>query len=149
LTYALGIAQSDTEIKEQTMARQVSKPNIFWAPAVDTARKIDDSDTVTAIETARYRFSAWPISNVATMKRQAGCAPRSSRKLPRFIKAKPHNHQPLAEFSAGGFSRNLDWRKTHDKINFTGGQCRFACHRSAFPGLRPRDGRRRRRSGAR
>jgi hypothetical protein len=25
---------------------------------LDTARKIDDSDTVTAIESARYRFSA-------------------------------------------------------------------------------------------
>jgi hypothetical protein len=40
------------------MNRQVSKPQIFWAPALDTARKIDDSDTVTAIETARYRFTA-------------------------------------------------------------------------------------------
>jgi hypothetical protein len=28
------------------------------APALDTARKIDDSDTVTAIESARYRFTA-------------------------------------------------------------------------------------------
>jgi hypothetical protein len=26
--------------------------------ALDTARKIDDSDTVTAIESARYRFNA-------------------------------------------------------------------------------------------
>jgi hypothetical protein len=40
------------------MTRQVSKPQIFWAPALDTARKIDDSDTVTAIESARYRFTA-------------------------------------------------------------------------------------------
>jgi hypothetical protein len=40
------------------MNRQVSKPQIFWAPALDTARKIDDSDVVTAIESARYRFSA-------------------------------------------------------------------------------------------
>jgi hypothetical protein len=40
------------------MNRQVSKPQIFWAPALDTARKIDDSDTVTAIESARYRFQA-------------------------------------------------------------------------------------------
>jgi hypothetical protein len=40
------------------MTRQVSKPNIFWAPTLDTARKIDDSDTVTAIESARYRFAA-------------------------------------------------------------------------------------------
>ena len=36
---------------------------------------------------------------------------------------------------------------TYDKINFTGGQRRIACHRSAFPGLWPRDGRRRWRSG--
>jgi hypothetical protein len=40
------------------MNRQVSKPQIFWAPALETARKIDDSDTVTAIESARYRFQA-------------------------------------------------------------------------------------------
>ena len=40
------------------MTRQISKPSIFWAPAVDNARKIDDSDTVTAIESARYRFAA-------------------------------------------------------------------------------------------
>jgi hypothetical protein len=40
------------------MNRQVSKPSIFWAPALDTARKIDDVDTVTAIESARYRFAA-------------------------------------------------------------------------------------------
>jgi hypothetical protein len=39
------------------MNRQV-KPAIFWAPALDTARAIDDSDTVTAIEAARYRFTA-------------------------------------------------------------------------------------------
>jgi hypothetical protein len=40
------------------MNRQVSKPQIFWAPDLSTARKIDDSDTVTAIESARYRFTA-------------------------------------------------------------------------------------------
>jgi hypothetical protein len=40
------------------MNRNVSKPQIFWAPALDTARKIDDVDTVTAIESARYRFTA-------------------------------------------------------------------------------------------
>jgi hypothetical protein len=39
------------------MAKQVSKPNIFWAPSLETARKIDDED-VTSIETARYRFTA-------------------------------------------------------------------------------------------
>ena len=33
------------------MNRQVSKPNIFWAPSLETARKIDD-------ESARYRFAA-------------------------------------------------------------------------------------------
>jgi hypothetical protein len=52
------IAQSDTEIKEQNMTRQASKPNIFWAPSLETARKIDDEDTVKSIETARYRFTA-------------------------------------------------------------------------------------------
>jgi hypothetical protein len=39
------------------MTRQVSKPNIFWAPSLETARKIDDEDTE-SIETARYRFAA-------------------------------------------------------------------------------------------
>jgi hypothetical protein len=40
------------------VAKQVSKPNIFWAPSLETARKIDDEDTVKSIETARYRFAA-------------------------------------------------------------------------------------------
>ena len=40
------------------MTRQVSKPNIFWAPSLETVRKIDDEDTVKSIETARYRFAA-------------------------------------------------------------------------------------------
>jgi hypothetical protein len=40
------------------MTRQISKPNIFWAPSLETARKIDDEDTVQSIETARYRFAA-------------------------------------------------------------------------------------------
>jgi hypothetical protein len=40
------------------MARQVSKPNIFWVPSLETARKIGDEDTVTSIESARYRFTA-------------------------------------------------------------------------------------------
>jgi hypothetical protein len=89
------------------MTRQVSKPNIFWAPSLETARKIDDEDTVKSIETARYRFAgkAWPIWNAATMMRRAGCAPRSLRKLPRFTKAKPHNHKPLPG-SRQGFSAN-------------------------------------------
>ena len=40
------------------MTRQVSKPNIFWAPSLETARKIDDGDTIKSIESAQYRFSA-------------------------------------------------------------------------------------------
>jgi hypothetical protein len=40
------------------MTRQVSKPNIFWAPLLETARRIDDEDTVKSIESARYRFAA-------------------------------------------------------------------------------------------
>jgi hypothetical protein len=40
------------------MTRQVSKPNIFWAPSLETARKIDDGDTIKAIESAQYRFAA-------------------------------------------------------------------------------------------
>jgi len=47
------------------MTRQVSKPNIFWAPSLETARKIDDEDTVKSIETARYRFAA----SLADLKR--------------------------------------------------------------------------------
>lgn len=40
------------------MTKSMTRPEIFWAPALETARKIDDSDTVTAIESARYRFNA-------------------------------------------------------------------------------------------
>ena len=40
------------------MTRQVSKPQIFWAPDLSTARRIDDDDTIHAIEAARYRFAA-------------------------------------------------------------------------------------------
>jgi hypothetical protein len=40
------------------MNRNVSKPNIFWAPSLETAQKIDDEDTVQSIEAARYRFTA-------------------------------------------------------------------------------------------
>jgi len=29
-----------------------------WAPSLETARKIDDEDTVQSIEAARYRFAA-------------------------------------------------------------------------------------------
>jgi hypothetical protein len=48
--------QADKE--KMHITRQVSKPNIFWAPSLETARKIDDEDTVQSIETARYRFTA-------------------------------------------------------------------------------------------
>jgi hypothetical protein len=37
---------------------KMTKSSIFWAPSLETARKIDDDDTVTAIESARYRFAA-------------------------------------------------------------------------------------------
>jgi hypothetical protein len=40
------------------MSKQVSKPNIFWAPSLETARKIDDDDTIKSIESAQYRFAA-------------------------------------------------------------------------------------------
>jgi hypothetical protein len=40
------------------MNKQVTKPNLFWAPTLETARKIDDSDVVASIESARYRFAA-------------------------------------------------------------------------------------------
>ena len=39
------------------MTKSVTRPNIFWAPSLETARKIDDEDTVKSIETARYRFA--------------------------------------------------------------------------------------------
>jgi hypothetical protein len=40
------------------MAKQMTKAQIFWAPTLETARNIDDSDTVLAIEAARHRFNA-------------------------------------------------------------------------------------------
>ncbi len=40
------------------MSKQMTKAQIFWAPTLETARNIDDSDTVLAIEAARHRFSA-------------------------------------------------------------------------------------------
>jgi hypothetical protein len=40
------------------MTKSMTKPQIFWAPSLETARKIDDEDTVKSIETARYRFAA-------------------------------------------------------------------------------------------
>ncbi len=39
------------------MNKSMTQPQIFWAPALDTARKIDDSDVVTAIE-AHYGAEA-------------------------------------------------------------------------------------------
>jgi hypothetical protein len=35
-----------------------TRERIFWAPSLETARKIDDDDTIHAIESARYRFNA-------------------------------------------------------------------------------------------
>jgi hypothetical protein len=43
---------------KSTMNKALSKAQIFWAPTLETARNIDDSDTVLAIEAARHRFSA-------------------------------------------------------------------------------------------
>jgi hypothetical protein len=40
------------------MNKALSKTQIFWAPTLETARNIDDSDTVLAIEAERHRFSA-------------------------------------------------------------------------------------------
>jgi hypothetical protein len=37
---------------------KLTKPSIFWAPSLETARKIGDEDTVQSIEAARYRFAA-------------------------------------------------------------------------------------------
>src|SRR6202023_2580488 len=79
------------------MTRQVSKPNIFWAPSLETARKIDDEDTVKSIETARYRFAASLADLERCYDEQAGSAPRSSRKLRRSTRAaRRRNEQALA-----------------------------------------------------
>jgi hypothetical protein len=40
------------------MNKSMTKPQIFWAPDLSTARAIDDSDVVASIESARYRFAA-------------------------------------------------------------------------------------------
>jgi hypothetical protein len=42
----------------EIMTKSMTRPQIFRAPALDTARKIDDSDVVASIEAARYRFNA-------------------------------------------------------------------------------------------
>jgi len=54
------------------MTRHVSKPNIFWAPSLETARKINDEDTVKSIETARYRFAASMADLEHCYEEQAG-----------------------------------------------------------------------------
>ena len=86
------------------MTRQVSKPNIFWAPSLKPPGK---STMKTRSSQSRppgiVSRQAWPISNAATMKRQAGCAPHSSRKWRSSIKTKPHNHKPLPGIPAGVF----------------------------------------------
>jgi len=79
------------------MTRQVSKPNIFWAPSLETARKIDDEDTVKSIETARYRFAA----SMADLER---CYDEQASKL-RFTKAKPHSPKPLPNSRQGFFAK--------------------------------------------
>ncbi len=40
------------------MNKHLSKPQIFWAPALDTARKIDDSEKVNMLSSAAYEFDA-------------------------------------------------------------------------------------------
>jgi hypothetical protein len=39
-------------------SKSMTRPAIFWAPTLHTARKIDDSDVVASVESARYRFTA-------------------------------------------------------------------------------------------
>jgi hypothetical protein len=90
------------------MTRQVSKPNIFWAPLLETARRIDDEDTV---KSYRERPVSLRGQHGRSGTLQADCAPRSSRKLPRFTKAKPHNHKPLPGSRQGLFAnRRSKWR---------------------------------------
>jgi|ERR1700732_4297184 len=73
--------------------QSVSKPDIFWTPSLETARKIDD-DTIKSIESAQYRCGEHGrISSAVTMNRRAGCAPRSSWKCRHFTKVKPRNHR--------------------------------------------------------
>jgi hypothetical protein len=79
----------------------------------------------------------------------------AERMLPCAAHASPANGQLAARLehfdTAGSFRAN--WRRHDDNQTednkSLGGQCRFACHRSAIPGLWPRDGGRRWRSGAR
>ena len=50
--------QFKDKLKEKHNEPPSFQTSIFWAPDLSTARQIDDSDTVTAIESARYRFNA-------------------------------------------------------------------------------------------
>jgi hypothetical protein len=54
------------------MAKSMTRPNIFWAPTLETARKIDDSDVVASIESARYRFTASMADLERNYDEQAG-----------------------------------------------------------------------------
>jgi hypothetical protein len=85
------------------MTRQVSKPNIFWAPSLETARKIDDEDT---IETARYRFTA----SMADLER---CYDEQASKLrsafvaevAALYQSEAHNRKPLPGSRQGFFAK--------------------------------------------
>jgi hypothetical protein len=90
------------------MARQVSKPNIFWAPSLETARKIDDEDTVKSIETARYRFAA----SMADLER---CYDEQASRLRAAfvaeVRALPRRSRIIpspCRVPGRGFSRNLE-----------------------------------------
>jgi hypothetical protein len=48
-----------TKSQGETMTKSMTtKPDIFWRPSLEVARRIDDDDTIHAIESARYRFTA-------------------------------------------------------------------------------------------
>ena len=118
------------------MTRQVSKPNIFWAPSLETARKIDDEDTVKSIETARYRFAA----SMADLER---CYDeQASRLRAAFVaevaalyQSEAAQSQAPAGFPAGVF-REI-WRNNDGNVsmgfNETGGRNRK--DRPGLPGI--------------
>jgi hypothetical protein len=57
---------------EVHMHKQVTKANnIFWAPGLDVARSISDSDVAAAIQAAEYRFSASMRSLEAAFEQKA------------------------------------------------------------------------------
>jgi integrase len=60
------------------MTRQVSKPNIFWAPSLEVARKIDDSDVVTAILNLAPRTRADYVKQILKIEREFGDFPLSA-----------------------------------------------------------------------